>query len=238
MTSQTDQILKTLYSKSDPKNVEGMARFGISSKNKVLGITMPFLRSLKRKIGINHELALDLWKTKVYEARLLAAFIADPDQLTKSVMNKWVLDFDNWAICDGVCMHCFRDTPFGHELALKWSARKEEFVRRAGFAMIATLCVSDKESTDRVFLKYLPIIFKYSDDERNYVKKAVNWALRQIGKRNMKLNAAAVKMAEKIHKLDSAAAKWIAADALRELRSPAVQRRLRTTAKRAKEKRN
>jgi 3-methyladenine DNA glycosylase AlkD len=217
-----------LYSKANPKNVEGMARYGITtSKGNVLGISTPILTSLKKSIGTNQDLALELWQTGILEARILAAFIADPKQITKSLMNRWVHDFDNWAICDGVCMHCFRDTPYGHELALKWVKQKQEFIRRAGFTMMATLSVADKKSEDAVFLKYLPIIKEYSTDERNYVKKAVNWALRQIGKRNTKLNAAAIKMAKKIQKLDSSAAKWIAADALRELKSAAVMQRLK-----------
>jgi 3-methyladenine DNA glycosylase AlkD len=228
VNSKVNAILTILYSKANPKNVEGMVRFGITSTNNVLGISMPFLRSLKKSIGTNHELALDLWETGVYEARLLAAFIADPKQITKSVMNSWVRDFDNWAICDGVCTHCFRYTPHAHELILSWSRQKEEFIRRAGFTMIATLTVHDKQSKNAVFLKYLPIIKKYSTDDRNFVKKAVNWALRQIGKRNSKLNSAAIKTAKEIQKIRSSSAKWIAADALRELQSPAVHQRLKT----------
>ncbi|RPI01635.1 MAG: DNA alkylation repair protein, partial [Ignavibacteriae bacterium] len=188
--------------------------------------------SLAKNIGTNHALALDLWQTGVFEARLLAAFIADPDHMKKSTMNLWVKDFDNWAICDGVCIHCFRDTPFGHELALRWIIQKKEFIRRAGFSMIATLSVNDKKTDDAEFLKYLPLIKTYSTDERQYVKKAVNWALRQIGKRSLKLNPSAIKTAEEIQKIDSSSAKWIAADALRELRSPAVQKRLKNWAKR------
>jgi Predicted DNA alkylation repair enzyme len=227
MNSQTNTILTALYSKANPKNVEGMARFGIKSTGKVLGISTPFLRSLKKSIGKNHDLALDLWQTDILEARILAAFIADPKLMKKTVINHWVRDFDNWAICDGVCLHCFRYTPFAHDLAIIWPKRKEEFIRRAGFTMMATLAVGDKKAKDRVFLRYLSLIKKYATDERNYVKKAVNWALRQIGKRNTKLNAAAIKMAKKIRKLDSPAAKWIAADALRELKSVSVQNRLK-----------
>jgi len=147
-----------------------------------------------------------------------------------------VKDFDNWAICDGVCMHCFRDTPYAHELALQWVKQKQEFVRRAGFTLIATLCVNDKKVDDKYFLTYLPIIKKYSTDDRIYVKKAVNWALRQIGKRSQQLNPYAIKAAEEIYTLNSPSAKWIASDALRELRSPAVQKRLKKWAKRSKKK--
>jgi 3-methyladenine DNA glycosylase AlkD len=228
MNSQANSNLTTLYSKANPKNVEGMARYGIKSAKNVLGVPSKFLFSLADSIGTNHTLALDLWQTGVYEARLLAAFVADPKQMTKSVMNKWTRDFDNWAVCDAACMHCFRDTPYAHELIALWVKRKEEFVRRAGFTMMATLCVSDKKSGDALFLRYLPVVKKYATDDRNYVKKAVNWALRQIGKRNLKLNAAAIKMAKEIRKLNSPAARWIAADALRELQSPAVLKRLRS----------
>lgn len=236
MNSQTNSILTTLYSKANPKNVEGMARYGIKSTGNVLGVSAKPLFALAQQIGTNHELALELWQTGVYEARLLAAFIADPKQMNKSTMNLWVKDFDNWAICDGVCMHCFRDTPYAHGLALKWVNQKQEFVRRAGFTMIATLCVSDKKADDKEFLKYLPLVKKYATDERTYVKKAVNWALRQIGKRSLKLNPHAIKTAEEIHRINSSAAKWIASDALRELRSPAVQKRLKKWTERSKKK--
>jgi 3-methyladenine DNA glycosylase AlkD len=227
MNSQTNAILTSLYSKANPKNVEGMARYGIKSTRNVLGVPSKYLFSIVKNIGTNHELALDLWPSGVYEARILAVLIADPKIIKISTMNSWVRDFDNWAVCDCACMHCFRDTPDPHKLIMPWVKRKEEFVRRAGFAMIATLTVSDKKSDDKVFLKYLPVIKNYATDERNYVKKAVNWALRQIGKRSLKLNAAAVKAAKEIHKLNSSSAKWIASDALRELKSAAVQTRLR-----------
>jgi len=234
MNSQTNAILTELYSKANPKNVEEMKRFGIKSTNNMLGVSAKPLFAIAKNIGTNQELALELWKTGIYDARILSTLIADPKKIKKSTMNAWAKDFDNWAICDCACMHCFRDTPYGHELAVKWLKRKEEFVRRAGFTLIATLCVHDKKSDDKVFLKYLSIVYKYTTDERNYVKKGVNWALRQIGKRNLKLNAAAIKTAKKIHKLDSSSAKWIASDALRELQSPAVQKRLKKWAQRSK----
>jgi 3-methyladenine DNA glycosylase AlkD len=236
MNSQTNSILTILYSKANPKNVEGMARYGIKGPNNVLGVSSKFLFSLAKSIGTNQELALELWQTGVYEARLIAAFIANPKQLKKSTMNLWVKDFDNWAICDGVCMHCFRDTPYAQELALKWVKQKQEFVRRAGFTLIATLCVNDKKADDAVFLKYLPLVKKYATDERTYVKKAVNWALRQIGKRSLRLNPYAIKTAEEIHRMNSSSAKWIASDALRELRSSAVQKRLKKWAERPKKR--
>lgn len=234
LNSQTNSILTTLYSNANPKNVEGMARYGIKSPRHVLGVSSKLLFSLAKSIGTNQELALELWKTGIYDARILGALIADPKQMKKSTMNVWVKDFDNWAICDGVCMHCFRDTPYAQELALKWVAQKQEFIRRAGFTLIATLCVNDKKADDEVFLKYLPLIKKYALDERTYVKKAVNWALRQIGKRSLKLNPHAIKTAEEIHRMNSSSAKWIASDALRELKSSRVQKRLLTWSQRLK----
>jgi 3-methyladenine DNA glycosylase AlkD len=226
MNSQTNSILTILYSKANPKNVEGMAKYGIKSTNNVLGVSSKYLFEFAKDLGTNHALALELWQTGVYEARILAALIADPNLTTKSLMNRWVRDFDNWAICDGVCLHCFRETKYAHDVIAGWVRKKAEFIRRAGFSMMATLTVSHKNTDDGVFLKYLPLIKKYSTDERNYVKKAVNWALRTIGKRSLKLNAAAIKTAKEIQKLDSSAARWIASDALRELRSNSVRQRL------------
>jgi 3-methyladenine DNA glycosylase AlkD len=226
VSSRVNAILTELYRHANPKNVEGMARYGIVSKN-ALGLSLTYLMRLKKNIGKDHDLALQLWSTGVYEARLLAAFIADPDRLTKAVMNAWVKDFDNWAICDGVCLHLFRRAPAAHEMAAAWTKRKEEFVRRAGFAMIATLTVHDKKGPDARFRAHLVRIKRAAADERNYVKKAVNWALRQIGKRNLALNAEAIRTARAIHKIDNPAARWIASDALRELQGPAVRNRLR-----------
>ncbi|HVN48094.1 MAG TPA: DNA alkylation repair protein [Bacteroidota bacterium] len=223
--SETGAVLTQLFAHANPKNVEGMARFGIVSKN-ILGLTTPFLRSLAKIHNGNHPMAIELWNSGVYEARALAAMIGDPKQLTQMQMNAWVKEFDNWAICDGVCIHLFRKTPYAHKAAKQWCKRKEEFVRRAGFTMMATLAVHDKTASDHVFQQYLAIVKKYSTDERNGVKKAVNWALRQIGKRNLPLNAVAIATAEEIRRIDSPAARWIAADALRELRGDAVQKRL------------
>jgi 3-methyladenine DNA glycosylase AlkD len=224
--STANAVLAELFAHTNPENVEGMARFGIVSKN-VLGLTTPFIRSLAKIYKGNHPLAMELWNSGVFEARILAAFIANPKQITLPQLNAWAKEFDNWAICDGVCLHFFRKTPYAHQLAQQWSKRKEEYVKRAGFTMMATLAVHDKESGNTVFKNYLTIVKNNSKDERNGVKKAVNWALRQIGKRNLVLNAAAIKTAEAIRKIDSPSARWIATDALRELHSDAVQRRLR-----------
>jgi 3-methyladenine DNA glycosylase AlkD len=222
---RVSQVVRILRSRSNPRNVAGMARFGITSA-KAFGVSAPFIRSLAKKIGRDHELALKLWATGIHEARAVAALIGDPKRVTKSLMNSWVKDFDNWAVCDCACGILFDKTPFAYEMAVQWTKREEEFVRRAGFVMMASLAVHDKRAPDGKFLKFLPIILRGSDDERNFVKKGVNWALRQIGKRNSKLNTAAIRAAKEIRITDSSASRWIAADALRELESVAVQKRL------------
>lgn len=165
------------------------------------------------------------------EARVLAIFIEEPQKVTEKQMDRWAKEFDNWAICDGSCLHLFAHTPFAWKKAIEWNKRKEEFVRRAAFALMAVLAVHDKKANDEAFLTLLPMIKAASTDERNGVKKAVNWALRQIGKRNSSLNAAAIRTGEEIRRLDSRSARWIASDALRELRSAAVRERLRNKAK-------
>jgi len=214
-----EEVLNELKKHYNKRNVEGMARFGITSA-KAFGVSAPILKSIVKKTGKNHKLALELWKTEYYEARAVAMMIADPELVTKSLMNKWVKDFDSWAICDGTCLYLFRYTPFAFAKAFEWCERKEEYVRRAGFAMMAELAVHDKEKDDEDFLKFFPMLKKYSTDERNFVKKAVNWALRQIGKRSMYLNKEAIKLAKEIQRIDSKSARWIAADAIRELSNP------------------
>jgi len=219
------EVLKALESHGSRRNVEGMARFGIVSA-KAYGVPAPAIRALGKKIGTDHGLALRLWATGVHEARLVAALIGDPEQVTKALMNQWVKDFDNWGVCDGVCSILFDKTPFAVEMALKWSRREQEFVRRAGYVLMAALAVHKKEAPDDFFLRFLPVIKRGSMDNRNFVKKAVNWALRQIGKRNSKLNAAALNTARIIRSQDSSAARWIASDAIRELESRSVRLRL------------
>ena len=210
----------------DPKAVEGMARFGIQSSNS-FGVSVPKLRALARTVGRDHLLAMRLWETGLHDARLLATMVDDPDEVTIDQMDKWVRDFDSWDVVDGSCGNLFDKTPFAVAKAKDWCKREEEFVKRAGFVLIAELAVHDKEAKDKVFLDFLPVVIGGASDSRNFVKKAVNWSLRQIGKRNLKLNKAAVSTALKIQKIDSGAAKWIASDALRELKSPQVLKRLR-----------
>ena len=219
-------LLKRLRSLADPEAVSGMARYGIVS-NVVLGISVADLRPLAKEIGKDHWLAQLLWKTGILEARFLALFIDEPEQVTEAQLERWVMSFDNWAICDGCCLHLFDRTRFAWKKAAEWSHRKEEFVRRAGFALMAVLAVHDKYADDSKFTNLLPLIQNASTDERNSVKKGVNWALRQIGKRNSTLHKYAVKTAREIRTINSSSARWIASDALRELTSRAVQHRLR-----------
>jgi len=178
-------------------------------------------------VGRDHLFALKLWETGLHDARLLATMVDDPKQITIDQMDKWVRDFDSWDIVDGSCGNLFDKTPFAVAKAKEWCKREEEFVKRAGFFLMAELAVHDKQAKDRLFLDFLPLIVEGSPDKRNFVKKAVNWALRQIGKRNLKLNKAAVSTALKMRRMESGAAKRIASDALRELKSSQVLKRLR-----------
>ena len=225
---EVKQAVDRLRSIGDPKAVEGMARFGIKPSNS-FGVSVPKLRALAREIGRDHLLALKLWETELHDARLLATMIDDPRQVTAGQMEKWARDFDSWDVVDGCCGNLFDKTPFAVTKAKEWCRREEEYAKRAGFVLMAELAVHDKNAKDQVFLGFLPLIIDGASDKRNFVKKAVNWSLRQIGKRNLKLNKAAVSTALKIQKMESGSAKWVASDALRELKSPQVQKRLRGT---------
>jgi len=222
---QYEEIIKKLKFLSNPKNVAGMARFGINPKN-TLGISIPNLRALAKKIGKNRKLAQKLWDSKIHEARILAGMIDDAQNVSEKEMDRWVRDFDSWDVCDQVCMNFFRYAKGACKKCFEWSKNKSEFIKRAGFALMAALAFAKNEMPDSEFKKFLPVIKRESTDERNYVKKAVNWALRQIGKRNKNLNKEAIKVAREINKIESKAAKWIAGDAIRELTSAAVQKRL------------
>ncbi|MGB7845154.1 MAG: DNA alkylation repair protein [Candidatus Acidiferrum sp.] len=220
------RALAELKRHGQKRNVEGMARFGIRAK-KVYGVSKPKLDEIVRKIGKNHALGLRLWETGIHDARLLGMLISEPHRVTSSQMERWVRDFDNWDVCDGTCCHLFVDAKFAWEKAFAWSTRKKEFEKRAGFALAAYLAVHDKAASDTPFQKYLKVIEREASDERNFVRKAVNWALRNIGKRNLRLNRRAIACAETIRRAGTPAGRWIAADALRELRGEAVQGRLR-----------
>ena len=220
-----EETIALLKAEASSSVAKGMKRFGIETRN-ALGLSVPFLRGVARRTGKDHELALKLWGSGIHEARILAAMVDDPKLVTERQMEDWVQDFDSWDVCDGCCSSLFDKTPFAYAKALEWSQRGKEFVRRAGFAMMASLAVHDKKARDEEFLHFLPAIREGSTDERNFVKKAVNWALRQIGKRNQRLNREAITAARQIQHAGSRSAKWIASDALRELTSESVSRRL------------
>lgn len=213
-----DELIARLKSLENPANVAGMARFGINSKN-TLGISVVNLRKIGREVGKDHSLALKLWASGIHEARILACFIADPKKVTPALMNRWVKDFDSWDVCDQCCMNLFDKTPYAYDKVKEWSRRKEEFVKRAAFALIACLAVHDKKAPNQNFQSFFPIIKAAADDSRNYVRKAVNWALRQVGKRNAFLYREAIRTATEIARIDSSSARWIAADAIRELKT-------------------
>lgn len=219
-------VLARLASLADPRVRAAMRRFGVLAK-KAHGISAPVLHRLAREIGTSHELAGQLWESGVHEARLLATMIGDPARVSAAQMERWARDFDSWDVVDGACCHLFVRAAPAWDKAQQWPHRKEEFVRRSGFALMAFLAVHDKQAPDAKFARLLPLIRRYSTDERNFVKKAVNWALRQIGKRNLTLNHLAIRTAKQIRSMDSRTVRWIAADALRELTSPALQKRLR-----------
>jgi len=219
-----NEIMKKLNDLANPENVKGMARYGINPNNNY-GISIYQLRPIAKEIGKNHNLALKLWASKIHDARLLACFIDEPSEVTGEQMDSWANDFDSWDICDQACTSLFDLTSFAWEKIFEWAEKKPEFVKRGAFSLMAGLSVHDKKSDDKKFEKLLPLIKEHSNDERNYVKKAVNWALRNIGKRNANLNKKAIKTAEEIEKIDSKTARWIAKDALRELNSEKIQKR-------------
>lgn len=218
-------VIERLKSLSNPEAVSGMARFGINPGN-ACGISIPTLRKMAKEIGMDHALAERLWTSGIHEARILAGMIDDPNMVTEAQLEGWVKGFDSWDVCDQCCSNLFDKTKFAYRKAVEWSERSEEFVKRAGFVLMAVLSVHDKYADDRQFEGFFPIIKREAADGRNFAKKAVNWALRQIGKRNRTLNKLAIEVAMEIRGIDSKAARWIGEDALRELTSEKVQRRL------------
>ena len=212
------EILAALRAQANPKNVAGMARYGISTTG-TLGVPVVEIRRLAREAGRSHSLAEELWASGVHEARILATIVDEPARVTRRQMDRWARDFDSWDVCDQACQNVFRYTPFAWTAARDWAGARREFVRRAGFSLMAGLAVKDKVAPDEDFEALLPLIAGAATDQRNLVKKAVNWALRAIGKRNLHLRHAAIAAAEDIRTIDSPAARWIAGDALRELRA-------------------
>ena len=224
--SSTREVLKKLNAKARPDQLKGMARYGMAIDRR-LGVSVPDMRKIAKETGKDHELAIKLWETGIPEAKIIAAMVDEPEKLSENQMEDWVKGINSWDVCDQVCMNLFEKTPLAWKKILDWSRREEEFVKRTAFALIACLAWHDKEAEDGRFIKLFAVIKRGATDERDLVKKAVSWSLRNIGKRNRTLNKAAVKVAKEILRIDSKAARWVASDAIRELESEAVQRRLK-----------
>ena len=222
-------VLRELKRLANPKVCAKMAYFGVKVP-KAYGISQPVLHRLARRIGKNHELAEQLWSSGIHEARILATLIGEPDKVTSAQMEHWAREFDSWDIVDAACCYLYAGTSAAWRQVEAWSSRQEEFVKRAAFSLAAYLSCKDKQAPDARFEQFLRVIEREAHDERNFVRKAVNWALRNIGKRSLRLNRSAIRAAERIRRQESRSAQWIAADALRELRSEAVQQRLRRKA--------
>lgn len=227
--STINNIINTLKFLSDKKALEGMAKFGINPKN-AYGVSIPNLRKIAKDTGKDHDLALKLWFSGIHEARILASMVDDPEMVTEEQMDSWAKDFDSWDVCDQCCNNLFYKTKFAYNKAEEWSGADDEFVKRAGFVMMSCLSVHEKKSDEEKeekFMNFLLLIKKESSDERNFIKKAVNWALRQIGKRSINLNIKAVETAREIQKTNSKSAKWVAYNAIRELTGDPVQKKLK-----------
>ena len=222
---QYREVMAQVKSMGDPKNIKGMERFGIKTENN-FGNSVTALRKYAKKIGKNHDLAVKLWESGIRDARMVAACIEDPETVSEGQVDKWVKDLDSWDICDHCCGHFFDKTPFAYKKVREWTKSYELFVKRAGFSLIAWLAVHDKKKDDSEFVNFLKIIERESTDERKYIRKSANWALRQIGKRNIDMNKKALIVSNKIQKIDSKSAKWIASDAIRELTSEKVKQKL------------
>jgi 3-methyladenine DNA glycosylase AlkD len=218
-------IVARLEALGSPENRAGMARFGIDT-SRALGISVTQLRAVAKELPRDRALAQKLWETGIHEARLLATMVDDPGAVDVRQMEAWSAEFNSWDLVDQCCSNLFVKTPWAVPKATEWTRRGEEFVKRAGFALIASLAIHDKKAPDEVFERFLPLIEAQAGDDRNFVKKAVNWALRQIGKRNRSLNLRAIAVAERLEERDERAARWIGRDALKELGGDAVQRRL------------
>ena len=219
-------VLDKLQSKARPEQLQGMAKYGMAVEQR-LGVSVPDMRKLAKEIGRDHELALDLWRTGIAEAKIVAAMVGEPDKLTEEQMEDWVTGINSWDVCDQVCMNLFEKNQLAWKKIIDWSEREDEFVKRTVFSLIACLAWHDKKASDDRFIEVLPVIIRGATDERNFVKKAVSWALRNIGKRNLNLNKVAIDTAKEIKRLDSKAARWVASDTLRELESEAIRSRLK-----------
>jgi 3-methyladenine DNA glycosylase AlkD len=228
-----DVALAALREKADPQYREGLTRFGITATS-ALGVSMGNVQAVAKRLGRDHDLAAALWATGIYEARLLAAYVDDPKLVTATQMDRWARDFDNWAVCDTLCFALFDRTAHAWSKPAKWAGSRHEFVKRAAFALLASLAGHDKKAADRQFLDALPLIEEAAVDPRNFVKKGVSWALRHIGQRNPRLHVEAVETARRLADSSDAAARWVGKDALREFARPATQRRLATASTKRK----
>ncbi len=218
-------ILKELHAIASPATAAGKSRWNITAAQ-VIGVSIPDLRRMAKKIGKNHALALELWDSGINEVRILCSMIDDPSLVSSTQMDSWAADFDSWDVCDQVCSNLFDKTKYPYKKIVQWSKDKREFVRRSAFTLMAALAVHDKKAEDAAFISFFPLIEKYADDDRNFVKKAVNWALRQIGKRNATLHLLAMKCAKRLIDREEPSARWIGRDALRELQSDVVCKRV------------
>ena len=220
----TNQVLDQLKARAKPDQLAGMARFGLTGEKR-LGVAVPDMRKIAKEIGQDQSLSLALWRTGITDAMIVASMVSVPAEVTEAQMEAWVLDFDAWDLCDQVCMNLFEKTPFAWKKIVDWSTREEEFVKRAAFALAACLAWHDKQAPDQSFIELLPLIKAAATDGRNLVKKAVSWSLRNIGKRNPRLNEVALEAADTLREMDSKTARWIASDAIRDLTSETTARR-------------
>jgi 3-methyladenine DNA glycosylase AlkD len=225
------EILAQLERRGSPRvRDEMLTRYGITAP-RAFGVKVGELQRIAKPLAPDHDLALALWKTGWYEARMLMAFLGDPERVTPAEMERLVRDFDNWALPDTLCFKLWDRSPPAWSKVAPWCRRREEFVRRAGFALLGCLALHDREAPDARFLQALPLIERGATDERNFVKKGVSWALRGIGHRNAKLRAAALELAKRLAESDDATARWVGRDALRDLERAAVRKK--TARKRA-----
>jgi 3-methyladenine DNA glycosylase AlkD len=220
-----EQVLDELRAKARPEDLAGMAQYGMTTQER-LGVRVPEMRKIAKQLGKDHQLALDLWQTGIAEARILASMVDRPEEVTEEQMEAWVRDLDSWDVCDQLCMNLLDKTPLAWRKVREWSHREQEYVKRAAYALIACLAWHDKAAPDQAFIDLMPLIVAGATDGRNYVKKAVSWALRHIGKRNPRLHGVALQTAAELSEVEAPSARWIAAQAVRDLNSGATQRRL------------
>ena len=218
------EALEWLERKSTRRDRENLKRFGINATN-ALGVSMANIQTLGKRLGRSHELAEALWDTRCYEARLLASFVDEPERVTPAQMDRWCRDFDNWGICDTVCFFLFDRTPHAYRKVEQWSGKREEFVKRAAFALLASLAGHDKQASDAAFLQTLPLIERAAADDRNFVMKGVSWALRRIGTRSAALKNESLTLARRLSESEHASARWIARETIKDLSRPAKARR-------------